>query len=84
MSEECRCGRSRQFTVPEELAGARVDAGLSRLMDISRSQAATLIAEGNVSSNAKRVGQVRSSWPPAPCSTSWCRTAGTPWKSWRK
>src|SRR4051812_717920 len=54
---ENAAGVHRRFTVPEELAGARVDAGLSRLMDISRSQAAALIAEGNVSSNAKRVGK---------------------------
>ena len=47
----------RRFTVPEDLAGSRVDAGLARLMDISRSQAAVLIAEGNVSSNARRVGK---------------------------
>src|SRR4249919_2464845 len=47
----------RRFTVPEDLAGSRVDAGLSRLMEISRSQAAALIAEGTVSSNAKRVGK---------------------------
>ena len=60
-----------------------MDAGLARLMDISRSQAATLIAEGNVTSNAKRVGKSLK-LAPAPCSTSWCRTAGIPWKSWRK
>ena len=47
----------RQFTVPEDLAGSRVDAGLARLMDISRSQAAVLIAEGNVTSNARSVGK---------------------------
>jgi 23S rRNA pseudouridine1911/1915/1917 synthase len=47
----------RRFTVPEDLAGSRVDAGLSKLMEISRSQAAVLIAEGNVSSNAKSVGK---------------------------
>ena len=69
---------------PGGLAGTRVDAGLARLMDISRSQAATLIAEGNVSSNGKAVGKVPQARRRAPCSTSWCRTAGTPWKSWRK
>ena len=37
-----------RFVVPDELAGTRVDAGLAMLMDISRSQAAVLIAEGNV------------------------------------
>lgn len=46
-----------KLTVPEELAGTRVDAGLARLMGISRSQAATLIAEGNVSSGGKAVGK---------------------------
>ncbi|WP_459385982.1 RluA family pseudouridine synthase [Arthrobacter humicola] len=46
-----------RFTVTEDLAGSRVDAGLARLMDISRSQAAVLIAEGNVTSNAGKVGK---------------------------
>ncbi|WP_426303005.1 RluA family pseudouridine synthase [Arthrobacter sp. R-11] len=36
------------FHVPEELGGARADAGLAKLMDISRSAAALLLAEGNV------------------------------------
>ena len=34
-----------------------MDAGLAKLMDISRSQAATLIAEGNVTSKDKAVGK---------------------------
>ena len=42
---------------PKNSAGTRVDAGLAKLMDISRSQAATLIAEGNVSSGGKAVGK---------------------------
>ena len=76
-------GGHHRFTVTEDLAGSRVDAGLARLMDISRSQAAVLIAEGNVTSNAGKVGNPSNS-PWAPCSRSWYRTAGTPWKSWRK
>ncbi|WP_120520453.1 RluA family pseudouridine synthase [Arthrobacter celericrescens] len=36
------------FEVPEELAGTRADAGLAKLMDITRSAAALLLAEGNV------------------------------------
>ena len=48
---------SRRLVVPADLAGTRVDAGLAQLMDVSRSQAATLIAEGNVSSNGKAVGK---------------------------
>ena len=47
----------RHFVVPADLAGSRVDAGLAGLMGISRSQAATLIAEGNVSCNGKPVGK---------------------------
>src|SRR6478672_9898162 len=57
MSETGPATSPRHFTVPEELAGTRVDAGLAKLMDISRSQAATLIAEGNVSSHGKAVGK---------------------------
>ena len=48
---------SFRFVVPDELAGTRVDAGLAKLMDVSRSQAAALIAEGNVSSKDKAVGK---------------------------
>jgi 23S rRNA pseudouridine1911/1915/1917 synthase len=47
----------RHFVVPAGLAGSRVDAGLAGLMGISRSQAATLIAEGNVSCDGKSVGK---------------------------
>ncbi len=43
--------------VPLELAGTRVDAGLAKLMGISRSLAATLIAEGNVTAAGKAVGK---------------------------
>ncbi len=38
----------REFTVPEGLAGERVDAGLARMFGISRSKAAQLILEGHV------------------------------------
>ena len=48
---------SFRFVVPDELAGTRVDAGLAKLMDISRSQAAVLIGDGNVSSGDKAVGK---------------------------
>ncbi|XTR53270.1 RluA family pseudouridine synthase [Pseudarthrobacter sp. So.54] len=48
---------SYRFVVPDELAGTRVDAGLAALMEISRSQAAALIAEGNVTSKTKAVGK---------------------------
>ncbi len=43
--------------VAEEFGGTRADAGLARLMGISRSMAATLIAEGNVVSRGKKVGK---------------------------
>jgi 23S rRNA pseudouridine1911/1915/1917 synthase len=43
--------------VAEEYAGSRADAGLARLMGISRSLAATLIAEGNVLSKGKALGK---------------------------
>lgn len=46
-----------RIVVAEELGGARADAGLARLMGISRSLAATLIAEGNVVSRGKAVGK---------------------------
>src|ERR1044071_2825886 len=48
---------SERVVVPEELDGARVDAGLAKLMGMSRSSAATLIAEGNVVSGGKTVGK---------------------------
>lgn len=43
--------------VPAELAGTRIDAGLAQLMGISRSMAATLIAEGNVRAAGRAVGK---------------------------
>lgn len=46
-----------RVVVAEEFGGARADAGLARLMGISRSLAATLIAEGNVVSRGKKLGK---------------------------
>jgi 23S rRNA pseudouridine1911/1915/1917 synthase len=43
--------------VAEEFDGTRADAGLAKLMGISRSLAATLIAEGNVVSRGKKLGK---------------------------
>lgn len=43
--------------VAAEFGGARADAGLAKLMGISRSLAATLIAEGNVVSRGKKLGK---------------------------
>lgn len=40
-----------QFTVPEELSGSRVDAALAQLLGVSRSAAALLCSEGNVSAS---------------------------------
>ena len=46
-----------RVVVADELGGVRADAGLAKLMGISRSLAATLIAEGNVVSRGKPVGK---------------------------
>ncbi|MGM9473219.1 RluA family pseudouridine synthase [Pseudarthrobacter sp. YS3] len=46
-----------RVVVAEEFGGARADAGLAKLLGISRSLAATLIAEGNVVSRGKKVGK---------------------------
>lgn len=48
---------SEQFVVPDELGGARADTALAKLMDISRSAAALLIAEGNVTISATTLGK---------------------------
>ncbi|XAS68981.1 RluA family pseudouridine synthase [Micrococcaceae bacterium Sec5.7] len=48
---------SEQVIVPDDLGGNRADAGLANIMGISRSLAATLIAEGNVRSNGKALGK---------------------------
>jgi hypothetical protein len=46
-----------RIVVADELGGVRADAGLAKLMGISRSLAATLIAEGNVLSGGKPMGK---------------------------
>jgi len=46
-----------RIIVADELGGVRADAGLAKLMGISRSLAATLIAEGNVLSGGKPMGK---------------------------
>ncbi|WP_104063545.1 RluA family pseudouridine synthase [Arthrobacter sp. 4R501] len=48
---------SERVVVADEFGGMRADAGLAKLMGISRSMAATLIAEGNVVSRGKKVGK---------------------------
>ena len=45
------------FTVPEEAAGARVDAALASLLGISRASAALLCSEGNVLQDGVAVGK---------------------------
>ncbi|MCQ6270462.1 RluA family pseudouridine synthase [Pseudarthrobacter sp. R1] len=46
-----------RVVVAEEFAGSRADAGLAGLLGISRSLAASLIAEGNVLSRGKALGK---------------------------
>ncbi|MBT2532824.1 RluA family pseudouridine synthase [Arthrobacter sp. ISL-48] len=46
-----------RVVVADDLGGVRADAGLAALMGISRSLAATLIAEGNVVNRGKKVGK---------------------------
>lgn len=48
---------SESLVVPDELSGARADAGLAKLLDISRSAAALLLAEGNVTSGGAVLGK---------------------------
>ena len=48
---------SRAFAVPEGLEGERVDAALARLLGLSRSKAADLAADGQVSVDDKVVGK---------------------------
>ncbi|MBO1268496.1 RluA family pseudouridine synthase [Arthrobacter cavernae] len=48
---------SESVAVPEELGGTRADAGLAKLLDISRSAAALLISEGNVSCAGAALGK---------------------------
>jgi len=46
-----------RVVVADEFGGTRADAGLAKLMGISRSMAATLIAEGNVVNRGKKLGK---------------------------
>jgi 23S rRNA pseudouridine1911/1915/1917 synthase len=48
---------SERVVVADEFGGTRADAGLAKLMGISRSMAAILIAEGNVVSRGKILGK---------------------------
>lgn len=48
---------SEILTVPEEVAGKRIDAGVSALLGITRTAAALLCSEGNVLQNGKAVGK---------------------------
>ena len=48
---------SERVVVADEFGGTRADAGLAKLMGISRSMAATLIAEGNVLIRGKKLGK---------------------------
>ena len=43
--------------VPDALAGERADAGLARLMGLSRSVAADLLTDGHVLQNGKTIGK---------------------------
>ena len=45
--------------VPEGLAGMRVDAGLARLLGLSRTAAAALAEDGAVDIDGARAGKVR-------------------------
>lgn len=47
----------RSLPVPDRLAGDRVDAGLSRLLGLSRTRAAELAAEGAVRLDGREVGK---------------------------
>lgn len=48
MTEQQHQDEQRSLTVPESLAGERVDVGLSRLFGVSRSRAADLVYDGLV------------------------------------
>lgn len=47
----------RRLPVPDGLAGERIDAGLARLLGLSRSRAATLAADGQVTVDGRPVGK---------------------------
>src|SRR5207253_5839080 len=48
---------TRSMPVPEGLAGMRVDAGLSRLLGLSRTAAAALAEDGGVEVDGARAGK---------------------------
>ncbi|MGB3372608.1 MAG: RNA pseudouridine synthase, partial [Rhodococcus sp. (in: high G+C Gram-positive bacteria)] len=48
---------SRSMPVPDGLDGMRVDAGVSRLLGLSRTVVATLAEEGSVAVNGAAVGK---------------------------
>src|SRR4029078_8829664 len=48
---------TRSMPVPEGLAGMRVDAGLARLLGLSRTAAAALAEEGGVDVEGARAGK---------------------------
>jgi 23S rRNA pseudouridine1911/1915/1917 synthase len=50
-------GETRLLPVPDGLAGERADAGLAKLLGLSRSVCADMIAEGLVSQNGKPVAK---------------------------
>lgn len=52
-----KTGMTETFTVPQDVAGRRADAGLAALLGISRSAAALLCAEGNVRQNGEPLGK---------------------------
>ena len=50
-------GELRNFPVPDGLDGMRVDAGVSRLLGISRTAVADLAGEGKVLLDGRTVGK---------------------------
>ena len=48
---------TRSMPVPEGLAGMRVDAGLARLLGLSRTAAAALAEDGGVEIDGTRAGK---------------------------
>lgn len=48
---------SRQLLVPDGLAGERVDAGVARLLGLSRSRAAELAASGSIRCDGRTLGK---------------------------
>ncbi len=74
MSEACKSGEVLTRTVPEELDGARADAALAALGEMSRSAAQKLLEDGRVTADGKpaaksaklRAGQTLTFTLPAP------------------